>query len=110
MRRSRDVGHQNGPFSALRASSISVGNLAAHDMINRNVIKCHHSYGQLPSSALWHPTKTLPMWRNVGESDTLAAAVIRTSSFIVHPSSFPSTWGFPATAHLTISPYQQNHR
>jgi hypothetical protein len=25
-------------------------------MINRNVIKCHHSYGQLPSSALWHPT------------------------------------------------------
>jgi hypothetical protein len=42
MHRSRDVGHQNGPFSALHAPSISVSNLAAHDMINRDVIKCHH--------------------------------------------------------------------
>ncbi len=55
-RYSHDVMHQFRAFSPLLASLISVGNLAEHYMINRNVIKCHHSYGQLPSSALWHPT------------------------------------------------------
>ncbi len=68
MHRSRDVGHQNGPFSALHAPSISVGNLAEHDMINRDVNKCTYLYRQLPPSALWQHRKTVQIWGNVGDS------------------------------------------
>jgi hypothetical protein len=65
-RLSTNVRHQYGAFSARPASSISVGCLLNDDMINRNVIKCNHLYRQLPSSALSHPIKTLPIWRMWG--------------------------------------------
>ena len=62
--RSRDVRHQIRPFSALRASSVSVGRFPEHDTINFNVNKCTYVYGQPPTSALWHPTQNAS---NVGK-------------------------------------------
>jgi hypothetical protein len=57
VRHSTDVGHQCRTFSTLRAPSLSVSNLAAHDMINRNVNKCTYLYRQLPLSTLFPAKK-----------------------------------------------------
>ncbi len=54
---------------------ISVGRFRIHDMHIFNVNKCTYLYGQPPSSALCHPTKTLPTWGNVGEYNPLRLCV-----------------------------------
>ena len=60
-----NVGHfrPSAPPPSLLAASLTPTKIAK---IIFNVIKCNHVYGQPPSSTLWNPTKTLPMWGNVG--------------------------------------------
>jgi hypothetical protein len=69
-RRSTHVGHQNRPFSARRAASISVGPLPEHDMHIFDVNKCTSVYGQLPPSPLLEATKAVPTQGNVRDFAT----------------------------------------
>ena len=69
--RSRNVRHQNGPFSALHAPSLSVAAPSLHDMHIFDVNKCTYLYGQLPSPALLEHPRTSSMWLNVAHANAL---------------------------------------
>ena len=92
MHRRRHVGHQNGPFSALHAPSISVGNPAAHDMHIFDVNNCTYVYGQLPSPTFWRATKPNSNVGNVGEFEVVqASAAAATYGTVCGPSGSTAT-------------------
>ena len=97
-----NVTHRNHPFPAPCAPCISVRASPTMTLTLTMSINVHIFIVNFPLPPSRRPQKTGHLWLNVAHSDHLAVSVCRTSSLILHPSSFPM-WGFRVTPVTSVS-------